>query len=271
MPGMDGYAATAAIRRREEAQGAGPTPILALTARASRSNEAWCLAAGFDGFLLKPYRPRELFDAIAAVVEQGQPDAAPGGAAGAAGGGEGETQAVEDGDVAAVGGDREAGRTPGEGDDAATGGKTAPGTDADVASVHFDPHDESGSGVADGGTDADAAGVRLDWGSALETVAGDRELLAKVIEGFLGQHPSLIAELRTALEAGDLPVVRRVAHTIAGSLRSFEGARVVALAEALEDRCREGAAGPAAAAWRELEPELEAAVGELRGGVPAAG
>ena len=90
MPEMDGYAATAAIRRREEEQGAGPTPILALTARASRSNEAWCLAAGFDGFLLKPYRPRELFDAIAAVAEQGQPEAPSGGDAEAADGGEGE-------------------------------------------------------------------------------------------------------------------------------------------------------------------------------------
>ena len=270
MPGMDGYAATAAIRRREEAQGAGPTPILALTARASRSNEAWCLAAGFDGFLLKPYRPRELFDAISAVVEQGQPAAPAVGDVEAASGGEGVPPAVEDGDAAAIGGGGEAGRTPGERDDAATGGKTGPGTDADTSGAHFDRHDETGGGVADGGTDADASAGRLDWGSALEAVAGDRELLAKVIDGFLGQHPSLTAELRSALGAGDLPVVRRVAHTIAGSLRSFEGARVVVLAEALEDRCREGAAGPAADAWRELEPALEAAVGELRGGVPGA-
>ena len=268
MPGMDGYAATAAIRRREEAQGAGPTPILALTARASRSNEAWCLAAGFDGFLLKPYRPRELFDAIAAVVEQGPPVP---GVAEAAGGGAGETQAAEDGDAAAGGGDGGAGPMSGEGYDAAGGGNTGPGTGADASGAHLGHRDESGSDVADGRAGADASGGRLDWGSALETVAGDRELLAKVIEGFLGQHPSLITELRAALEAGDLPVVRRVAHTIAGSLRSFEGARVVALAEALEDRCREGAAGSAAVAWRELEPELAAAVGELRQGVPAAG
>ena len=271
MPGMDGYAATAAIRRREEEQGAGPTPILALTARASRSNEAWCLAAGFDGFLLKPYRPRELFDAIAAVVEPGAAGAPSGGEAGAAGGGQGEVPAREDGDAAAVGWDGETGRTPRGSDDAATGGKTGPDTEADTLSARLDRDDESGSGVADDGTDPDVSGVRLDWGPALEAVGGDRELLAKVIDGFLGQHPSLIAELRAALGAGDLAVVRRVAHTIAGSLRSFEGARVVTLAEALEDRCREGAAEPAADAWRKLEPELEAAVGELRGGVPAAG
>ena len=166
-------------------------------------------------------------------------------------------------------GDGEARRPPAEGGDAATGGKTGPGTDAGATGAHSGHHDESGSGGADAGTDA--SGVRLDWGPALETVGGDRELLATVIDGFLGQHPSLIAELRTALGAGDLPVVRRVAHTIAGSLRSFEGARVVALAEVLEDRCREGAAGPAADAWRELEPVLETTVGELREGVPGAG
>ena len=267
MPKMDGYAATAAIRRRETEEGAGRTPILALTARASRSNEAWCLAAGFDGFLLKPYRTRELFDAIAAVVEHGAPHAPAGGVAETAGGGDGEAPADED--AVAVGGDGEARRPPAEGGDAAAGGKTGPGTDAGATGAHFGHHDESGSGGADAGTDA--SGVRLDWGPALETVGGDRELLAKVIDGFLGQHPSLIAELRTAFGAGDLPVVRRVAHTIAGSLRSFEGARVVALAEALEDRCREGAAGPAADAWRELEPVLEATVGELHEGVPGAG
>ncbi len=254
MPGMDGYAATAAIRRREEAQGAGPTPILALTARASRSNEAWCLAAGFDGFLLKPYRPRELFDAIAAVTEHGPPDAASTGDVAAASGGHGEAATDPDGGPAAGGGGEAAGRYAG----ADEGGKTADGDDGGAG-------EEAGSGAA-----GSAPERRLDWGPALDAVGGDRELMAKVIEGFLGQHPSLVAELRTALGAGDLPVVRRVAHTIAGSLRSFEGARVVALAEALEDRCREGAAGPAAAAWRDLEPELEAAVGELREGLEAA-
>ncbi len=206
MPEMDGYAATAAIRRREQVQGAGRTPIVALTARASRSNEAWCLAAGFDGFLLKPYRPRELFDAIAAVVEPGTAAAA----------------------------DREA------------------------------------EGEMRTGSAGTPSSPRLDWGAALEFVGGDSELLTKVIDGFLGQQPSLIAELRTALQAGDLAVVQRVAHTIAGSLRWFDGARVVALAQALEDRGREGAPAPAAAAWRVLEPELDAVVGELRNRVEGA-
>ena len=236
MPEMDGYAAMAAIRRREEEGGAGCTPIMALTARASRSNEAACLAAGFDGYLLKPYRQRELLEAIAAVVEPAPADASS----------TGDASAGEDRE-AAVGGDGEADRPPKEGDDGTTGGETRPGADPKASSA------------------------RLDWDSALEAVGGDDELLAKVIGGFLGQHPSLVAELRTALEAGDLPVVRRVAHTIAGSLRSFDGARVVTLATALEDRCLEGAPAPVAAAWGALEPELDAVVGELRERVKGAG
>ena len=236
MPEMDGYAAMAAIRRREEEGGAGCTPIMALTARASRSNEAACLAAGFDGYLLKPYRQRELLEAIAAVVEPGPPDSSS----------TGDAWAGEDRE-AAVGGDGKADRPPKEGDDGTTGGEARPGADPKESSA------------------------RLDWGSALEAVGGDDELLAKVIGGFLGQHPSLVAELRAALEAGDLPVVRRVAHTIAGSLRSFDGARVVALAAALEDCCREGGPAPVAAAWGALEPELDAVVGELRERVGGAG
>ena len=193
MPGMDGYEATRAIRRREQDEGAAKTPIVALTARASRGNEELCRAAGFDGYLAKPYRSRELLDAIAAVVPATVP---------------------------------------------------ATGRQAPAAAA--------------------AATSRLDWPAALETVDGDGELLDKMIDGFVGQQPALVAELRDALGTGNLPVVRRVAHTIGGSLRSFDGARVVALANALEDRCRGGSPDEAAAAWRALEPELAEVVAELR-------
>ena len=191
MPRLDGYGATRAIRRRERERNAQRTPIVALTARASSGDETVCRSAGCDGYLTKPYRSRDLFDAIAAVVggaPPGPPEAPP------------------------------------------------PAT----------------------------RGPELDWDAAVEALDGDRELLASVVRGFLGQEPALLAELRAALAGGDMASAQRVAHTVGGSLRLFPDARVVTLAHDLEDRCREGAADRAAAAWSRLEPELDAVVEELR-------
>ena len=68
MPEMDGFQALLAIRQREHETGRPPVPIVALTARATRSDEEHCLAAGFDGYLAKPFRSRQLFAAIAASL-----------------------------------------------------------------------------------------------------------------------------------------------------------------------------------------------------------
>jgi CheY-like chemotaxis protein len=54
MPGMDGLEATRRIRAIEAEQGSTRTPIIALTANASSEDRDACLAAGMDGFLIKP-------------------------------------------------------------------------------------------------------------------------------------------------------------------------------------------------------------------------
>jgi CheY-like chemotaxis protein len=68
MPELDGYSATAAIRREEGASGIR-TPIVALTANAMEGEEERCLAAGMDGYISKPVRA----DALAAVVARWLP------------------------------------------------------------------------------------------------------------------------------------------------------------------------------------------------------
>ena len=66
MPEMDGLEATARIRAREK--DGHHVPILALTAHAMPEDRARCLAAGMDGYLSKPVRRQELYDAIAALL-----------------------------------------------------------------------------------------------------------------------------------------------------------------------------------------------------------
>jgi CheY-like chemotaxis protein len=192
MPEMDGLQALGVIRRREHETGATPTPVVALTALATRKDEERCLAAGFDGYLTKPFRSHQLFEVISASLPMQQTDV---------------------------------------------------GAGAEVS----------------------ARRTCLNWETALDTVDDDTELLGKVVQGFLGQQASLVDELRDALRTSDLGVVQRVAHTIGGSLRLFEGSDVVERAEQLERACRAGSLDRAEQAWRALEGELEVVVPELDG------
>ncbi|NMU85361.1 response regulator, partial [Vibrio parahaemolyticus] len=59
MPVMDGITATRLIRDKGIR-----TPIIALTAHALESDRDKCLDAGMDGFISKPVRRQDIFEAI---------------------------------------------------------------------------------------------------------------------------------------------------------------------------------------------------------------
>jgi hypothetical protein len=63
MPVMDGFEATQSIRETLP-DGQNDVPIVALTANALKGDDVRCLEAGMNGYLSKPFKPDELFNAI---------------------------------------------------------------------------------------------------------------------------------------------------------------------------------------------------------------
>ncbi|MEO1310073.1 MAG: ATP-binding protein [Pseudomonadota bacterium] len=68
MPVMDGVEALKAIRDHEVAYGAKPTPVIAFTANALKSQVETYLAMGFDGCVTKPTRMPDLSAVVNAVT-----------------------------------------------------------------------------------------------------------------------------------------------------------------------------------------------------------
>ena len=76
MPGCDGFQVIKTLRQREQATG-GHLPVIALTARAMRSDRERCLQAGMDDYLAKPIAAAEIFRVMERVLAS-RPAAEPG-------------------------------------------------------------------------------------------------------------------------------------------------------------------------------------------------
>jgi len=68
MPEMDGFEATAAIRKREKGTPGPHQIVIAMTAHAIAGDRERCLLAGMDGYVSKPFRLAELLREIEALT-----------------------------------------------------------------------------------------------------------------------------------------------------------------------------------------------------------
>src|SRR5213079_637737 len=77
MPDVDGFQATAEIRRRE-AQIYKRVPIVALTASAIEGDREKCLAAGMDDYIPKPFTAHQMRSALTAWLKPATANSGPG-------------------------------------------------------------------------------------------------------------------------------------------------------------------------------------------------
>jgi two-component system sensor histidine kinase/response regulator len=97
----------------------------------------------------------------------------------------------------------------------------------------------------------------IDWAVALQRVGGDRELLRELLEVYLDECPRWLAQLHAALAGHDEAGVRRLAHTIKGSMGQFGAQAAFLAAQRLEMLGQDGTLAGAPEACVALEKELE--------------
>jgi histidine phosphotransfer protein HptB len=102
-----------------------------------------------------------------------------------------------------------------------------------------------------------------------ESVGGDAEFLAELVDEFLADAPSQLESLRDAAAAEDAETCRRAAHTLKGNARTFGAEKLALLCLEVETAAAAGDLGVARArveaiseAWSEVRSELL----PLRGG-----
>ena len=96
----------------------------------------------------------------------------------------------------------------------------------------------------------------VDWSAAMHSVRGDPELLKVIVETFLDEYPQLMAAIRQAIAQHDPRALRRIAHTLKGSVDYFGAHRPFEYAFRLEKMGQDGNLEGAENVAADLENEL---------------
>ena len=199
MPIIDGFAATAAIRRSEAGTGRH-MPIIAMTANAMKGDRERCLEAGMDDYVAKPMQSAELYRAVESVPARVLT-------------GDGDEPETEHGRLA----------------------ESTEVTKAEAAAASVPaasaPEQPSRVTTPTQSTDTDRL---IDWGATLRRLPGGESLVRELAEMLMTEAPMHVEQMRAAQDAGDFDSLRRAAHTLKGSVSIFEVSALVALSEQME-------------------------------------
>ncbi len=112
--------------------------------------------------------------------------------------------------------------------------------------------------------------AEVDWELALDNVAGDRELLARLAASAAREAPRRLAELRAGVAAVAADDVHTAAHGLRGTLRLFGAGPVRELAGRIEALAASDRLGELAALAETLAAALEPVRRQLAAGPPQA-
>jgi CheY-like chemotaxis protein/HPt (histidine-containing phosphotransfer) domain-containing protein len=216
MPVMDGYAATAAIRREQGTREAVPPHIVALTANALTRDRERCLAAGMDSFLAKPFTQAQLVRLLQPIAE--------------ARGTLLPAQAV-DADV------------PAAAEPAATNPAVSSGARSAAPAA---PEDLSSTATL---TLLDTQILRAPAAPAAKVLDGEQvqsirglgqpQLFERLCAMLFETGPQSVHTIRAALDAGDLAAAAAATHSLKSSVSNLGGRRLAEQLDALEETIRE--------------------------------
>ncbi|NJD31122.1 MAG: response regulator [Gammaproteobacteria bacterium] len=238
MPGMDGYTATAAIRRHESERGMAETPIVALTANVLARDRSRCLEAGMNLFLAKPFTHQQLLAILRPIAEQRGTlvEAAP------------VEAVVEETDPEA---------------DTVTLSEDAPAAEAEVDLSDtvvldmlevplFDSDPAAHLPVLDGEQVAAIRGL------------GKPQVFERLCDMLFASAPESLEKLGAALEQGDLQAIATAAHALKSPVSNLGGRRMADQLERCEAAARDQgdvkAARKAARGLKQSYAELDEAL-----------
>jgi two-component system sensor histidine kinase/response regulator len=95
---------------------------------------------------------------------------------------------------------------------------------------------------------------------------GEPDLVQELIGMFRAEAPALLADIRTAIAAGEADKLRHSAHTLKGSSNNLGVRQVAALSAEIEKKGRSGTVEGADALLDELEREFTRALQALDAG-----